>query len=316
VDLTGYAWSGDTPVSVAIQIFAEAREGAEPIRVVSLGELPASRERALVTTTVSGLECGHPYNWRLLAEAGYGKSLGGREPFMIACPRPPEVITSPASETVTEGESASFEAAASGQPEPSVAWQVSRDGGGTWESIVGATSDTFGLAATTLAESGDAYRAVFTNSVGVTATSAAVLTVNPRTGIVGGNPFVPVTQGGLGAPPGSGKVSLLSKRLRAKRNGVISMLARCPSGGPSCRGSLTLQLLRPTHTAPRRKRHFVRLARAVFSVRPGATEAITLRLARGGVELLGRRHSVRVRAVLVTDGAGSSAYDVLLSLAR
>ena len=45
---------------------------------------------------------------------------------------PPSVTSQPQSLTVNEGQSASFTAAASGNPTPGVQWQVSTDGGNTW----------------------------------------------------------------------------------------------------------------------------------------------------------------------------------------
>ena len=75
----------------------------------------------------------------------------------------------------------SFTAAANGSPTPTVQWQVSTDGGTTFQDIAGATSN--GLTVTASPSSnGNQYRAVFTNTDGVstfTATSdAATFTVN------------------------------------------------------------------------------------------------------------------------------------------
>ena len=67
------------------------------------------------------------------------------------------------------GQPATFTAAASGNPAPTVQWQVSTDGGVTFTDVAGATSGT--LTFTTAAgQSGNQYQAVFTNSAG-TATS-------------------------------------------------------------------------------------------------------------------------------------------------
>ena len=93
----------------------------------------------------------------------------------------PSVTTQPASQTVTAGQTATFTAAASGNPTPTVQWQVSTDSGSTFSDITGATSTTLTLSNTTTAQNGDEYRAVFTNSVGTATTSAATLTVTPST---------------------------------------------------------------------------------------------------------------------------------------
>jgi len=47
----------------------------------------------------------------------------------------PAVTKQPASVTVQEGQTATFEAIASGQPAPNVLWQQSTNGGSTWSNI-------------------------------------------------------------------------------------------------------------------------------------------------------------------------------------
>ena len=90
----------------------------------------------------------------------------------------PSVTTQPTSQTVTAGQTATFTAAASGNPTPTVQWQVSTDSGSTFSDITGATSTTLTLSNTTTAQNGDEYQAVFTNSVGTATTNAATLTVS------------------------------------------------------------------------------------------------------------------------------------------
>jgi hypothetical protein len=88
----------------------------------------------------------------------------------------PVVTTEPVSESVLSGATASFSAAASGTPTPSVQWQVSTNGGSVWSGVAGATSASFAFTATT-GETGFEYRAVFTNSAGSATTAPATLTV-------------------------------------------------------------------------------------------------------------------------------------------
>ncbi len=94
-------------------------------------------------------------------------------------PAAPAVTTSPLSHTLTVGQDASFTAAASGNPTPTVQWMVELAGSSTFSPINGATSDTLDLGPATLAESGNKYEAVFTNSASAATTTAASLTVNP-----------------------------------------------------------------------------------------------------------------------------------------
>ena len=73
------------------------------------------------------------------------------------------VATQPTSQSVMAGQNAAFAAAASGLPGPKVQWQVSTDHGVTFFPVTGATSDTLNIPATTFAENGNEYEAVFTN---------------------------------------------------------------------------------------------------------------------------------------------------------
>jgi hypothetical protein len=89
----------------------------------------------------------------------------------------PSVTTSPKSTTVKAGQNVTLTAAATGNPAPTVQWQVSADGGTTYSNIAGATGTTLTLSALTASQNGYKYRAVFTNSVASATTSAATLTV-------------------------------------------------------------------------------------------------------------------------------------------
>lgn len=88
----------------------------------------------------------------------------------------PQVTQNPTDETVTAGDFASFTASATGSPTITVQWQVSTDGGQTFTNVAGATSDTLTFYVYS-SENGYKYRAVFTNSAGVTFSSIATLTV-------------------------------------------------------------------------------------------------------------------------------------------
>ena len=98
----------------------------------------------------------------------------------------PVVTGQPTDLLVNQGQAATFTAAASGNPAPTVQWQQSTDGGTTWTDIAGATSTT--LTFTSAAgESGDEYQAVFTNPAGSATSDAATLTLDTPP-VVGTNP--------------------------------------------------------------------------------------------------------------------------------
>ena len=101
-------------------------------------------------------------------------------------PEAPKVKEQPTNQEVTEGETATFKATASGKPAPTVKWEVSTNHGATFAedtTDAGRTTDTLSVEHTTAGESGDEYRAVFSNGVGSPATSsAATLTVKAHPG--------------------------------------------------------------------------------------------------------------------------------------
>ena len=74
------------------------------------------------------------------------------------------------------GNTASFTAAATGFPVPTVRWQVSEDGGTSYGIVNGATAPTLGFSASQ-SENGFRFRAVFSNSEASVTTTPAVLTV-------------------------------------------------------------------------------------------------------------------------------------------
>ena len=99
--------------------------------------------------------------------------------------------------TVTYGAaSASFTAAASGSPAPTVQWQVST--GGPFTNLAnnatysGVTSGTLTINSPTVSLSGNQYRAVFTNSCGTATSNAGTLTVNKANAVVVSRP-IPVS---------------------------------------------------------------------------------------------------------------------------
>jgi hypothetical protein len=109
-----------------------------------------------------------------IAAVASAATTGGASPTLSS----PVVTEQPENVTVTAGQSASFKAAASGSPTPTVQWQLSRQGG-PFENVPGATSTTLTISSTEASESGNRYQATFTNSQGSATSQGATLTVNP-----------------------------------------------------------------------------------------------------------------------------------------
>jgi hypothetical protein len=127
--------------------------------------------------TANGGETGEEYRAVFANSAGTATTSAATLTVTTTPPNvAPAVTTQPASDSVANGAGASFTAAASGTPAPSVQWQLSTDGGGSWANITGATFATYAFTASS-GETGDEYRAVFTNTVSSATTAAATLTV-------------------------------------------------------------------------------------------------------------------------------------------
>ncbi|GEL99167.1 glycoside hydrolase family 9 protein [Cellulomonas terrae] len=110
--------------------------------------------------------------------ASFVADLGAGAPAQVA----PEITQQPASVTAALGSTASFTAAASGRPTPTVQWQVQQ--AGPWRDVVGATSTTLDVVVT----AGARYRAVFTNAAGSATTKVATLTVAKSAPVVTKHP--------------------------------------------------------------------------------------------------------------------------------
>ncbi len=95
----------------------------------------------------------------------------------------PSVTTQPTNQTASAGAAVTFTAAASGDPTPTVQWQVSTNAGSTWTNIAGATSSSYTTPATTAADNGNQYQVVFTNAAGPSATTnpARLTVIAPST---------------------------------------------------------------------------------------------------------------------------------------
>jgi len=118
----------------------------------------------------------YPITYSYAGATNFSAAADSTTTLTVAAPAAPQVTLNPSDVTVLEGYTATFTAAASGLPAPTVQWQVSTDGGLTFTNITGATSPTL----TVVAYEGMNryhYRAVFTNPYGVAITTDAVLYV-------------------------------------------------------------------------------------------------------------------------------------------
>jgi hypothetical protein len=124
--------------------------------------------------------------FRLVATNAAGTTTSN--PATLTVILAPGVTTQPESQTVIVGAGASFTVAVAGNPAPTYQWQLSTDGGKTWSALTdangisGSATATLSIAAATLAQSGDEFEVVATNSVGAVTSSPVILTVNGSLG--------------------------------------------------------------------------------------------------------------------------------------
>ncbi len=112
-----------------------------------------------------------------------GKLDAGPFTVDVAINTNPTVTLEPVDQTAFAGTVVTFKAAAEGSPVPTVQWQVSTDGGQSFTDIAGASSSVLSFKVDAF-QSGQLYRAIFTNPAGTATTRAATLTVAPGLQIV------------------------------------------------------------------------------------------------------------------------------------
>ncbi|CAN5738273.1 hypothetical protein BH10BAC2_BH10BAC2_35130 [soil metagenome] len=98
----------------------------------------------------------------------------------------PVITTNPTTQTACNGSSITLTAAASGTPAPTVQWQLSTNGGATFNNITGATNTSLTIDVSTGGQPKQ-YKAIFTNSCGAATTNIAIITANTAPTFSGGS---------------------------------------------------------------------------------------------------------------------------------
>jgi hypothetical protein len=131
-----------------------------------------------VLGTVAGGSSGLVYSYNATADKLLVGQPSAKQVTQID--KIPVVLAAPSDATVASGASVSFTATASGDPAPTLQWQVSTNGGVNWTDVSGATASPYTFTASA-ADTGKKYRVVFTNASGSTTSTAATLTVTVNT---------------------------------------------------------------------------------------------------------------------------------------
>jgi len=128
------------------------------------------------TATIAGTPAlGTNGSYTVALLAGNGIGVAASQTLVVTTTSAPVITTSAQDQIVAPGATATFTAAATSTPSPTVKWQRTNDAG-TYVDIPGATATSYSFVAATT-DSGHKYRAVFSNGVGLQAMTAATLTV-------------------------------------------------------------------------------------------------------------------------------------------
>ena len=146
-----------------------------------------------ITTTSAAAAASTPFTVRATNPNATGDFSEGNGNLLVgaACTAA-SVTTQPSNQSITYGANATFTAAGAGNPAPSVQWQVSTNGGSNWTNLSGETGTTLTITKPGVSQSGNQYRAVFTNTCGGTKTAtsnaatlnvaAKAITITPDSG--------------------------------------------------------------------------------------------------------------------------------------
>jgi alpha-tubulin suppressor-like RCC1 family protein len=166
------AASGTAPLSAQWEVSSDGGTTWNPAG--SASETSSSASISIPSAKVA--ESGNQYRVTFSNKAGSAVS----KPAALTVHAAPAIVHQPHSVSAETGQSATFEASASGSPAPTVQWQTSTNGGTTWSNVAGATSTTLTIKSVTGTNNGQQYRAVFKNAVGSATSEAATLTVQSK----------------------------------------------------------------------------------------------------------------------------------------
>jgi len=160
----------------------------------SYSNIPGATSSPLTFATVAG-DNGKLYRAVGTNTCGSATTTGA----LLTVNTTPTVAGNPSNTSVSSGSNASFTASFSGSPAPTLQWQVSTNGGGTYNNIGGATSSPL-IFATNLSQSGNLYRCVGTNLCGSINTTGALLSVTAACAVTGSATVTnPACFGGTGS---------------------------------------------------------------------------------------------------------------------
>ncbi|MBZ5660252.1 MAG: MBG domain-containing protein [Acidobacteriia bacterium] len=161
-------------------VFAVAATGTPKPTISESGALPAGVTFNAANGTLSGSpNSGTAGSYPLTFSAHNGIGADATQSFVLNVDLTPAITIQPANQSVTLGQAATFQVAATGTTPLTFQW---RKNGAT---IANATSSTYTTPATTTADNGASFDVVVANAVGSATSNPATLTVNTPPVITG-----------------------------------------------------------------------------------------------------------------------------------
>ncbi len=145
--------------------------------VVSFSNPTLTTGSPSTTVSLAGMAALSPGNYTVtVTGTGTGAPTQTRDiVFTINPGAGPAITTHPANVAACAGTNALFNSAAA---TGTYQWQLSTNGGGNWNNIVGATGSSYSATAVTVAMNGYQYRVLVTGQCGTSTSNVATLTVN------------------------------------------------------------------------------------------------------------------------------------------
>lgn len=142
----------------------------------SFADLAGQNNATLTRTAVPVTDNGHQF--RVMVSNSAGSVTSNAALLTVnAAQSTPAFTTHPASISVLAPNTATFSVVVTGSPGPTLQWQLSTNGGGSFADIAGATGSSYTTPATAAGDNGNQYRVTATNGSGTTTSNAATITV-------------------------------------------------------------------------------------------------------------------------------------------
>ncbi|NMP36525.1 MAG: hypothetical protein GX051_00150 [Clostridiales bacterium] len=185
VTITTSALSDGAVDTTYSQTLAVAPAGDGLTWTITDGALPSGLQLDESTGTISGIPTTAGVSTFTLKAENNGYDSETKQLSITVCSEL-EITVQPISQTIGKGDTATFTVEATGYPVPSYQWQVSTDGGSSWNDVTdgtGGDSASYTTPYCDLSMSGRQYRCYIENRLDDITTNAATLTVLPSYGM-------------------------------------------------------------------------------------------------------------------------------------